>query len=112
MKNKGQALVEFIIIMPVMILILLSVLEIGSYNYNKSKLEGLLSNVNNMYVNNESLEEINQYLNNNDKSIKLSINEDDKYSSITLSIDYKFITPGLEKILKNEIVVERVVYNE
>ena len=83
-----------------------------SYNYNKNKLEGLLNNINSMYNKNESRDEINKYILDNDKNIKLDIIDGDKYSTIKLNKKYSFITPGLDKILKNEIHAERIVYNE
>ena len=69
MNKKGQALVEFIIIMPVMLFILLGIIDFGTYNYNLNKLEGILNNVSDMYKNNESIDEIRKYLSNNDSKV-------------------------------------------
>ena len=112
MNRKGQALVEFIIIMPVMIFILLAIIDFGTYNYNKNRLEGILNNVNSMYSKNEAIDEIKHYINKNDKTLQIEINDGGKYSIIVLTKKYNFITPGLEKILNNEIRVERTIYNE
>ena len=113
MNKKGQALVEFIIILPVMIYLLLAIVDFGTYTFNKNKMEGLLSNVNNMYLNNETNEEINNYIHNVDSNISCEIISNEKYSTIKLNKKYKIITPGLEKIVKlSDISVERIVYNE
>ena len=113
MNKKGQALVEFVIVMPLMVLIMFAIIDFGTYNYNKSKLEGILNNVNNMYQNNETIDEIDAYLSKNDNSVVLNIDSGDKYTKIKLVKHYDFITPGIKSIFKNnEITVERVIYNE
>ena len=52
------------------------------------------------------------YINKNDKDIKLELNTSDKYINIKLSKKYNVITPGLEKLVKSNIVVEREIYYE
>ena len=57
MSKKGQALVEFIIILPVFLLLVLGVMDIGKIMYNKTMLEGAMSEVVSMYQKgNSSLE--------------------------------------------------------
>ena len=113
MNRKGQALVEFIIVLPVLIFILLAIIDFGTLSFNKNKLENIITDVSSMYKNNESIEDINKFLNKNDKDIKLEITNEDKYTNIKLYKSYDYITPGMDKIFKNKsIVVERTVYNE
>ena len=45
MNKKGQALVEFILILPIFIFILLAIVDIGKINIMKSHLETLLKDV-------------------------------------------------------------------
>ena len=45
MNKKGQALVEFILILPILIFILLAIVDIGKLNIMKSHLETLLKDV-------------------------------------------------------------------
>ena len=45
MNKKGQALVEFILILPILILILLLVIDMGRLMIMKNHLESVLSNV-------------------------------------------------------------------
>ena len=45
MNKKGQALVEFILILPVLIFIILALVDIGKLNVMKMHLEGVLNNV-------------------------------------------------------------------
>ena len=39
MNNKGQALVEFVLLLPVFLIILLVVVDFGNLLYSKNKLE-------------------------------------------------------------------------
>ena len=112
MNKKGQALVEFIIILPVMIFVLLAIVDLGIMSYNKNRLENIITDVDKMYKNNETNEEINKFINKNDKDIKYNLEDDDKYIKIKLEKKYKFITPGLDKIISPNILVERTIYNE
>lgn len=112
-SKKGQALVEFIIILPVLIFILLAVIDYGTISFNKAKIENIIVDVGNMYKNNESTGEINQFIKSNDKDLKFETSIEDKYINIKLYKNYDYITPGLNKIFKsNEISVERKIYNE
>lgn len=113
MNKKGQALVEFIIILPILIFILLAIIDYGTISFNKSKIENILVDVGKMYTNHESDEEINNFIKNNDSTLNMKVTYEDKYINIKLYKKYDYITPGLNKIFKNnEINVERKLYNE
>lgn len=114
MKSKnGQALVEFIIILPILIFILLAVIDYGVISYTKSKLENIMTDVSRMYKNNETDEEINSFIVSNDNALKISVLKEDKYFNIKLYKKYDYITPGLNKLFKvNEISIERKIYYE
>lgn len=113
MNKKGQALVEFIIVLPIMIFVLLAIVDLGIVSYNKNKLENIISDVGAMYKNNETEEEINKFIKDNDKDINYTINNNDKYINIKLEKKYNSITPGIDKLFRiSNIVVERKIYNE
>lgn len=113
MNKKGQALVEFIIIMPVMIFILMVIVDLGTITYNKNKMENMTNDIKKMYENEETEEEINRFIKKNDKNISLKIEKNNKYTTIKLEEKYDYLTPGLDKIMKNnKIIVEREIYNE
>lgn len=113
MNKKGQALVEFIIILPIMIFVLLAIVDFGIMSYNKNRLENMIDDVSKMYKNNETTEEINKFIKDNDKDITCQINNKEKYITIKLSKKYKSITPGIDKMFKiSNIDVEREIYNE
>jgi len=113
MNKKGQALVEFIIILPIIIFILLAIIDYGTISHMKSKLENIISDISSMIKNNETDEEIINFVNENDKTLIVDINKEEKYIYLKLYKKYDYITPGLNKIFKTEgIELERKIYYE
>lgn len=111
MKNKkGQALVEFIILLPIIIFIMLGLIDLFLVFSNKNNLESKMYDVVELYRKNDELR-IKDYLSVDKKNIKYTIKTGAKYTKITLNEEYKFITPGLSKILGNpyKIQVERII---
>ena len=111
MSKKGQALVEFIIILPVFLLLVLGVMDIGKIMYNKTMLEGVMSEVVSMYQKGNSSLEILDKL---DIEASLDIKAEDNYTIFSLVKEIDIITPGLNLILDNpyEIIVKRSISNE
>ena len=107
MNKKGQALVEFIVILPVIIFIVMMIVDFMTIFSYKNKLESEMNIVANLYKENK-LEEIN----NNQYTFNYNIK--DNYVYLTLYYNYKTITPGLSYVLGNpyEIKCERVILNE
>jgi len=113
MSKKGQALVEFIIILPIIIFILFMIIDYGIISYNKQKLENIVTDIVKMKSSNESDEEIRNFIKSNDKEINLTLEEKDKYTKLKLVKKYNYITPGLDRIFNNkDITIERKIYNE
>jgi len=110
MNNKGQALVEFILILPIFILILFVIIDFGMIINAKSSLENQSVDVVGMYKNNKSIEEIKTLY----TDIEIDVEEENDYLKITLSNKIDIITPGLNRVLEDPYVVkvERLVYND
>ena len=53
-NNRGQALVEFIIILPVFLLLIISVIDFGNIISKKYSLENDLDIISDMYKNNKN----------------------------------------------------------
>ena len=49
MKDKGQALIEFVLILPVILLILLYIIEFGRITLKKQQLESNMDLIVNLY---------------------------------------------------------------
>lgn len=105
MNKKGQALVEFIVILPVIIFIVMLIVDFMTIFSYKNKLESEMNIAVNLYKDNK-IEDINKY--------NFSYEVKDNYVYLTLSYNYKTITPGLSYVLGNpyEIKCERVILNE
>lgn len=99
-NNRGQALIEFVLILPLLLLLIFALIDFGRIIVCKSHLEGVMNEVSNL-----SDEEISLYLK-KDKDYKITYNiKIDEYKNITLSTKLDLITPGLKNVLKNPYVV-------
>lgn len=109
MNKRGQALVEFVIILPILLLLIFAFIDLGRIIVCKNHLEGVMNEV----VNIESSEITNYLKKDKDYDITYEVKIDD-YKNITLTTKLSLITPGLKNILKNPytVKVERSVINE
>lgn len=109
MNNKGQALVEFIIVLPILLLILISIIDFGNIIHKKYVLENDLDNIVSMYNSND-YDEINNYV--SDKNLKINYDAYDKFLIISISKDINIFSPVLIGIWgKNyEIKTNRSIY--
>lgn len=109
MNRKGQALVEFVLILPIFIMILFSIVDFGMIFNKKNELENISFDVVNMLNKDIPLEEIkSEYA-----DIDIEISSDDKYKNVVISDKIDILTPGLNRILGNpyEVKVERKIPN-
>lgn len=114
-NNKGQALVEFVIILPIFIFMLLAMIDIGKMIYFKNELESDLSFVVDLYKNKKSYQDISSELAKNDEEVVLEIkNENNKTVTFYLKKPMVIVTPGLSSIFGDpyEIEVKRVISYE
>lgn len=115
LTNKGQALVEFVIILPIVLLLVFSIIDIGRVISLKSDLESITSDAVMLYQEGKTPEEINELINVNRKEkISISTSLNDNYVTIKSESSIKPITPGLSLIAKKVFNVEtsRVIRNE
>ena len=108
-NNKGQALVEFIIILPIFLLLIISVIDFGNIISKKYSLENDLDTVVDMYKS-DDYTSINTYIAN--KDIKINYSDKEEFLNIELTKDIKIISPMLNLIFgKNyNISVSRDIY--
>ena len=110
--KKGQALVEFVIILPIIIMIVFCLVDFGKIYYTKSNLEGIMDKVVDMYNNGKNENEIKKYLEKNSKDVSLKIsNDNNEYINIEIGKDVDIFTPGLNVILSDpyNATVKRVL---
>ena len=99
MNKKGQALVEYIIILPIFLVLVLGVIDLGNILYQKTMLEGKMNDVISMYEKGNSSLEILEDM--DLKNTTLDITEDDRTIRIHLKKEIDLITPGLNLVLDN-----------
>lgn len=111
-SNKGQALVEFVIILPITLILIFCVIDFGRVISLKSDLEGKIDDVVTLYQSGDSMEEINNVV--NIKDVETSLKENGDYINVTLTKKIKPITPGLSYIADKvfNVNVTRVIKNE
>ena len=110
MNRKGQALIEFVLILPVFLFILFVMVDFGNILSNKNKLEYVSSDIVDMYKGGDNVNVIR----NNYSDIDIDINDyKDKYTKIIIKKKVNIITPGLNRIIGSSYVIEvvRVVSN-
>lgn len=93
--NKGQTLVFFVILLPIILFILIFVIELSNMNYQKNKLDNLAYTLVSYKLDNVSNENIYKLMYENDKNVKGTI----LGTSIELKKKYK---PLFIKILKDD----------
>lgn len=112
MRNKkGQALIEFVLILPVFLLMIMGTIDLGNIIYKKYSLEGKMDYVVDLYKN-ESEVKLNNYL--KEENLNLNLNQKTTYTEITLVDNTKVSTPILKEIIGNnyKVEVKRTIYEE
>lgn len=107
MNEKGQALIEFVIILPILLFLILMIFDFGNMFYKKSQLENDLDFIVELYQDN-NMEEINNYVNNN--NLVINYNNVGEFVIIELSKQVSIKTPGLNLIFKEPYYVETKRY--
>ena len=110
-NNKGQALIEFILILPILLILTIGIFDLFNIQNKKYELANDLDYISELYINNKE-NEIEEYL--NKKEILLTKVQNENFLELTLTKKVNLITPGLNKIIENPftITVKRSVYNE
>ena len=108
-NNKGQALVEFVIILPVLLLLIMSIVDFGNIILSKYSLENDIDVVYELYQDN-NFESIEAYVEN--KNLKINYQVRDKFLIISLDKNLNILCPILKPILGNnyKVSVEKSMY--
>lgn len=111
-NNKGQALVEFVLVMPIFIFIIMAMIDLGNIIYKKYNLENTLDTVVELYRQGES-QKMAAYaaVENIDLDIS-SVSNDLTKVSVTKTIN--IVTPGLNNILGKDytLSVDRTIFSK
>jgi len=111
-KKKGQALVEFIIILPLFILLILGIIDIGRIMYYKITIEEQMSDVVDYYKTGKNIAEIKDKFDLDSDEVEISL--DNEFVNIKITKKVDIITPGIQLVLDNPyaIITKRSILNE
>lgn len=109
MNRKGQALVEFVLILPIFLLILFVVVDFGMILNKKNELENISVDVVSMIKNNDNISDINNIY----ADITIEVKEEEEYIRVIIYDGVDIMTPGLNRALGDpyKVKVERVIPN-
>lgn len=108
-NNKGQALIEFILILPIILMILLYTIEFGRITLKKQELESNLDLIVTLYNENKK-EEINNFVNNN--NIIVTYQKTNSLTTIEIKKNINSNLPLINNILGNNITSKRTIYEK
>lgn len=101
MNNKGQALIEFVLILPIFLFLLLAIYDFGMIFNSKTSLENDSSDIITLYKSGKSLEEIELLYPDN----KIIISNDAMYHQIFVERTVDINTPGLNLVFGDPYVI-------
>ena len=110
LNNHGQALIEFVLILPVIIFLLFSIYDFGMIFNRKNKLENSSTDILELYRSGKTITEINNIY----PKINIEIKEEEDYQTLIIKDSLKLITPGFNRLFGNpyKITVTRYIPNE
>ena len=112
MRNKkGQALVEFILILPIVLILIFTTVDIFNLVLAKNELENKVSDQIKLLTSKKI--NIDTFKNSFNKDYEVITTKDKEYLSINISKNYSWISPITKLFLdENKIKTKRVIPNE
>lgn len=110
MNNKGQALVEFVLILPIFLLLLLAVYDFGRIFNTKNILLSDSNDIVEMVKNEKTIDDVKNIYD----DIDIKISDEEEYRVIEVSDKIELMTPGFNKIFGEPyiVMVKRYIPNE
>ena len=111
MKEKGQALVEFILILPIILLVFMFLIDIGNIFMQKYNLNNSMETVTDLYQNNKQ-KELRAYIASED--ITFSEKQNGEMTNLILTKNIRINAPGLSNVLGKNYIIEtkKTIYKE
>ena len=111
MNQEGHALVEFILVLQILLLIIISMIDIGNIFLKKFDLNNDLETVATLYENGD-MTNLNNYL--EEENINLSENSKDDMITLTLSQKVSISTPVIQQVLGSdyEIKTSKTIFKQ
>lgn len=102
MNRRGQALVEFVIVLPILIFIVMAVYDFGHIFTVLSKLENDSTDIIMLYQNGKELTEIKNIY----PDIDIEISPADDYQKVTIKESINVVTPGFNLIFGSPYTIK------
>ena len=111
MKEKGQALVEFILILPIILLVFMFLIDIGNIFMQKYNLNNSLETVTDLYQNDKQ-KELKAYI--AKEEITFNETQNGEMTNLILTKNIKINAPGLSNVLGKSYKIEtkKTIYKE
>ena len=111
MNRRGQALVEFVLVVPILILMLFAIIDFGNIFYSKYELQNQSADVVRLIQDDVNIQEILDIYSKLDISVSP---HKEKYKKILLRKELTLVTPMMNRILGNPYIieVERIIPND
>lgn len=103
--EKGQALIEFVLILPILMLVLFAIVDFGRLFYEKISLENRFQEVLLLFEKDHNYDEALSLLNRGGKKATLETQFFSDYAELKVEMEFSFITPGLHRLLGNPYVI-------
>lgn len=109
MNKKGQALIEFVLILPVLLLIIMTMIDVGNIFIKKYELNKDLETISDLYQNNEN-KQLAAYI--ASEEIKFEEKPVGNMVKLTITKDINIAAPILSNVLGKEykISLSKMVY--
>ena len=89
MNNRGQVLVIFVILLPIFLMILALVIDLGLLSIEKRKLSNNTYDAVEYFLESNDKDKTTKLLENNLNNVEISVNDKDDYVEITVIKEYK-----------------------
>lgn len=110
-NNKGQALVEFVLILPIILMILFIIIDFAHVHYERNHLESVLNDVIYMIKDDKSTDEIKSTL---DTNVDYVVTDNNDFATVAMAKEIFLVTPFSNLFFDNPylIKVERTILDE
>lgn len=114
LNKKGQALIEFVLILPIMLFLILGGIDLGRIIITKTELENKLTDeISLLKYNRITIDDLKNNLENKNTSVNVLENETTSFTTIEVEEKITFLTPIISNILDSyTIKIKRVIAYE
>ncbi len=110
MNKRGQALIEFVLILPIFLFLIMAVVDFGMIFNKRNAIETVSSDIILLYKDKTNIDAIRNLY----PKYVIEVNSEGEYDKITITGNVKLNTPGFNRIFGNpyKIQVERYLRHE